>query len=136
LLSAHRLIHFERIRDGGSLAADFETNGGRAYTLFFRILSEDGPGSDEITHRGFAPPMIVNRASDAWPPAIAWETIAPYGGPATQVSWAQALELLNALDRSPDLEPNHVEGVLRMQRVAENEGRQPPEIAKVLRFRS
>ena len=135
MLSARRLTHFERIRDGGSLAAEFETDGGQVHTLFFPILSEHGPGPDEITYRGFEPPMIVNHVADAWPPAIEWKTVARYGGPATQVTWAQALALLSAVDRSPDLEPEEVEGVRRMQRLAEDEGRQPPEIAKVLRFR-
>jgi hypothetical protein len=135
LLSARRLTHFERIRDGGSLAADFDGDDGGRYILFFRLRTERGPGPDEMTYLGFEDPVVIDRDPARRPADTDTIIYSDFAGPTTAVTWAQALELLSALTRSPDLEPSQVEGVRRMQRLAEDEGRQPPQIAKVLRFR-
>jgi hypothetical protein len=79
----------ERIRDGGSLAAIFLSDGGHRYILFVEKIFE-GPTR-------FGQPVLIDCDPAKRPPDTERIRHSELSGPQISVSWAQARDLLKEL---------------------------------------
>ena len=134
VLSVRRFTDFELIRDGGSLLATFESDDGGCHFLLFHIRSADGPGPNEATRMGFERPVTIDSDPAKRLPDTDTIRYSALSGPETPVTWSQALDLLSAIERSPDLDARQIEGLMRMRRAAEREGYEPATTVKTFRL--
>ena len=134
MLSVRLFTDFELIRDGGSLLATFESGDGGCHFLLFHIRSADGPGPNEATRMGFERPVTIDSDPAKRPPDTDTIRYSALNGPETSVTWSLALDLLSAIERSPNLDARKIEGLMTMRRVAEREGYEPATTVKTYRL--
>jgi hypothetical protein len=108
------LLSVEMIRDGGSLAAEFQCADAATYWLFFPLRMQE-LASGEIERLGYGQPIISCRIA----------------GTSTEISWDHALALLNQME--PLLrDESHREWLDAMRATARGGGALPPRIVRSL----
>jgi hypothetical protein len=130
--AVHRVINVEKIRDGGSLAARF-TSDGSEYILFIKLRSvfHGSPGSPAQTERlGFDQPVLIDCDPKKRPADTDQVVHSVLSGPSFPVSWSEARELLCAIsDLSAGLNRIETDWLREMVNAASHEGRVPPTAA-------
>lgn len=97
--AVHRVIRVEKIRDGGSLAATFTSEGSK-YILFIRlqIVFHGLPGSPgHIERLGFDQPVLIDCDPKKRPADTDQVIHSELSGPSFPVSWSEARELLRSI---------------------------------------
>jgi hypothetical protein len=129
LPAVHRVITVEKIRDGGSFAAEF-TSDGSEYILFIELRSifRGPPGSPaQIERLGFNQPVLIDCDPKKRPRDTDQVVHSALSGPSFPVSWSEARELLCAISGlSAGLNRIESDWLREMVDVAGHEGRVPP----------
>jgi hypothetical protein len=130
--AVHRVINVEKIRDGGSLAARFASDGGE-YILFIKLrcVFHGLPGSQgQIEQLGFDQPFLIDCDPKKRPADTDEVGYSELSGPAFLVSWGEARELLCAISGlSAGLNRLKSDWLREMVNAASHEGRVPPTAA-------
>jgi hypothetical protein len=125
LPTVHRIIKVELIRDGGSLAAMFEADGGGEYTLFMRIKVA-ASGSPTVERLGYHEPILIDCDPTKRPPDTDKVIHSPLGGPSVSVSWNDARALLHAISNlARGLSRHRSDLLAEMESIVAAEGRLP-----------
>jgi hypothetical protein len=130
--AVHRVISVEKIRDGGSLAARF-TSDGSAYILFVKLRSvfHGPPGSPaQVERLGFDRPVLIDCDPKKRPADTDQVIHSVLSGPSFPVSWREARELLCAISGlSGGLNRIESDWLREMVNAVSHEGRVPPTAA-------
>jgi hypothetical protein len=129
----HRVTSVEKIRDGGSLAATFTSDGGE-YILFIKVrIALQGPpgGPGQMVRLGFDQPVLIDCDPKMRPADTDDVVHSALNGPSYPVSWNEARELLCAISRI--YAPHRMgSGWLReMVHVVNHEGQVSPTAARL-----
>jgi hypothetical protein len=92
LPAGRKVERIERIRDGGSLAVTFESDGGSRYILFVPI-QHDGVAR-------YAEPVLIDCDPAKRPPDTDRIRDSELSGPYISISWRQAHDLLNEVTQA------------------------------------
>jgi hypothetical protein len=115
----------ELIREGGSLAAKFESDGGYRYVLFVRI--QHLVGGVPLPDRKLAhdhQPILIDCDPAKRPPNTATVLYGELGGPSISISWGQAQGLMATIaEYAERASPRHTELLLDMIDVVSRRGR-------------
>jgi hypothetical protein len=124
--SVCRLDTVEMIRDGGSLAAAFENEGGARYILFIPIHTvKDG---DKWKCLGYHPPVLIDCDPNKRPANTDRVRYSELGGPKVPVSWTEARVLIDAITQLAGGQNSFGRHWLKqMTYVAATEGQLPPD---------
>ncbi len=124
LPSIKKLDNIELIRDGGSLAATFETDDNGRYILFFKIDDENLSSHKLKSGASYRAPVVIDtdpkkRATDT--DKIVYSELS---GPAILISWDQARDILSVFrSLSLDLTSLQAQWLEKMSAAAANDGR-------------
>ena len=114
----------ELIRDGGSLAAGFESDGGNRYILSVRIQRwvRGVPLPDRKLAR-YDQPILIDCDPAKRPPDTATVRYSELGGPCVSISWRQARSLMATIAKHAErTSPRHTELLLDMIDVVSRRG--------------
>jgi hypothetical protein len=96
LPAVHEVVGVEMIRDGGSLAATFKSDGTSRYILLFRIhIADRGPL--EMERLGYHGPILIDCDPGKGKPNTDSVVYSELTGPSISVSWNQARDILDAM---------------------------------------
>lgn len=128
LPAVRKVEDVELIRDGGSFAATFESDGGERYTLLVEIDPEISILRDRKLAR-YNEPVLIDCDPAKRPQNTATVRYTELGGPSIPVSWAEAYILTTAISKQAKLaSPIHHGWMLEMVDVVSREGKpiRPP----------
>jgi hypothetical protein len=124
LPAVRKLETIEMIRDGGSFAAKFESDGESRYILFIEI-NQANPSSKKLEKDGlgYLTPILIDCDPQKRPADSAEKIYSELSGPAIPISWNQAREILSTITSlATELRPMQTKWLERMVFVAANEG--------------
>jgi hypothetical protein len=122
LPSVRKVENIELIRDGGSLAATFESDGGSRYILFLEIRLDDRARSNRKMAR-YDQPVLIDCDPTKRPPNTKRILYSELGGPRDSISWNQARVLLEEISKLARLtNPLHSGWLKNMVDVASSDG--------------
>jgi len=131
LPTVHRVLDVEKIRDGGSLAAQFASDVDE-YILFIKLRSvfhggsRGGPAT-RVERLGFDQPILIDCDPKKRPPNTDQVVHSVLSGPAFPVPWSEARELLRAISNlAAGLDRMKSDWLQEMVEVVAYEGRVPP----------
>jgi len=123
LPAVRKVEDVELVRDGGSFAARFETDGGARYILFVEIDREIFTLRDRKLAR-YHDPILIDGDPAKRPPDTATVRYTELGGPSIPVSWAEARSLMAEISKQAELtSTTHHGWLLEMVEVIFREGR-------------
>jgi hypothetical protein len=88
------VLNIEMIRDGGSLALQFESESFSRYILFTKIIVAPGP-----KRCGYSEPVLIDCDPAKRPPDTDNRIYSELSGPADPVSWKEARAIIAAASR-------------------------------------
>jgi hypothetical protein len=121
-----KVEYVEKIRDGGSLALRFQSEGGFDFILFTKLLSAN-TGTAAHENLGFGQPVLI----DCNPEENALDTeencYSELSGPSMQISWNEARQIVKRASKILiDLQSWQTEWFRALEHVVETEGGLPP----------
>jgi hypothetical protein len=130
-----KILGVEMIRDGGSLAAKFESDSAGRYILFFQIHVVDR-GPFEKEQLGYHEPVIIDCDPRKRPPNSSTVHYSELSGPSIAISWNEARDIVGAISRlAQGLSPPHTKWLQEMICASANDGHLPPGPPRLKRVR-
>jgi hypothetical protein len=130
-----KILDVEMIRDGGSLAAKFESYTGGQYILFFQIHVVDR-GPFEKEQLGYREPVIIDCDPRKRPPNSSTVHYSELSGPSIPISWNEARNIVGQIERlAQELSPQRAEWLHEMIFACANDGHLPPGPSRLKRVR-
>lgn len=133
-LEVRNFTSIEMIRDGGSFALKFEGHGGNQYVLFTKIRFADvgPPRKSEVGYSherelvGYEKPVIIDCDPAKRPHDTATRIHSELCGPATQVPWHQARQIIGKAGAlAQGLDPIQADWLKRMTAIVQGDGHPP-----------
>jgi hypothetical protein len=129
-----KILGVEMIRDGGSLAAKFESSAGQ-YILFFQIHVVDR-GPFEREQLGYREPVIIDCDPRKRPPNSSAVHYSELSGPSIPISWNEARNIVDEIaGLAQGLSPPYAEWLNEMICACANDGHLPPSPSRLKRVR-
>ncbi len=134
-----KVVSVEMIRDGGSYAATFESDGGDSYMLFIEIeFVNCGPEQkDERGIRqekelaGFRQPVLFDCDPANRPPNTKTDFYGRFSGPNRSITWDQARQIMDEVaNLAQKLTPIRAEWLQQMLAIMAEDGCPPPGIER------
>lgn len=117
-----RVKGVERIRDGGSFAATFESTDSNRYILFLKIRL-DSPVRPHRKMTRYDQPVLIGCDPSKRPPNTAHVIYSELSGPYVSISWSQTRGLLEEISKLvKPTNPLHTEWLQDMIYIAPREG--------------
>lgn len=98
LPAVRKVEDIELIRDGGSFAATFESDGGERYILFVEIDTEISVLRDRKLAR-YSEPVLIDCDPAKRPRNTATVFYSELGGPSVPISWSEARSLIAEISK-------------------------------------
>ena len=102
LPAVRKVEDVELIRDGGSFAATFESDGGERYILFVEIDPEISVLRDRTLAR-YNEPVLIDCDPAKRPQNTATVFYSELGGPSVPISWSEARSLFGEISKHAQL---------------------------------
>jgi len=135
-----KVVSIEMIRDGGSYAAKFESDGGDSHMLFTEIEFVDcgqeqkddhGIISQERELVGFRQPVLFDCDPAKRPQNTKTAIYNCFSGPNRSITWNQARQIMGEVaNLAQDLSSSSAEWLRQMMAVIEEDGCPPPGIER------